>query len=228
MAKRKAKKKSPSSSSRPPPSCPARPITSGPSPPTKKQARHSSLPPQSRSLDLVLPSMKLADPNWLPKLCSVPFSPDLVASGSAPPELVAAGSATISQELFASGAAPSLVALGPIDVDQAPPIASLQPPSTQPQTSESSPSFSMLFAPVEMGSPGDSENDGSSAYNSDSSSHYGSPGLDNLELNAHLALGKDSSTSNDKSVEAVGNVSGGADLTALGSVATGSVVGCNL
>ncbi|KAJ6370149.1 hypothetical protein OIU76_028426 [Salix suchowensis] len=45
---------------------------------------------------------------------------------------------------------------------------------------------------------------------------------------ADLALGKDNSTSNDKSVEAVGNVSGGADLTALGSVATGSVVGLGL
>ncbi|KAJ6365129.1 hypothetical protein OIU76_029992 [Salix suchowensis] len=40
-----------------------------------------------------------------------------------------------------------------------------------------------------------------------------------------LALGKDSSTSNGISVEAVCNVSGGTDLTALGSVAAGSAMG---
>ncbi|KAJ6693768.1 hypothetical protein OIU85_004538 [Salix viminalis] len=310
MGKQKAKKKSPSSSSRPPPSCPARPLASGPSSPNKKQARHSSLPPQSRSLDLVLPPMKLTGPN----LCS-------------PPDLAAAGSAPISQELVASGAAPSLVSSGPISVDQAPPIASPQPSSPKLQASKSSPSFCMLFAPVEVHSPGDSDIDDSFAYNSDSSSHYGSLALANSELNARqpssassapvdaegplevpaaspsastafvlptsssakkvvlssegtelvhnsvalappltdeglqdpmvceaatgvydwqpvpkkqtsnrqpkigsvptdLALGNDSSTSNGKSVEAVGKVSGGTDLTALGSVAAGSTMAC--
>uniref|UniRef100_A0A6N2ME06 Protein RER1 n=1 Tax=Salix viminalis TaxID=40686 RepID=A0A6N2ME06_SALVM len=42
---------------------------------------------------------------------------------------------------------------------------------------------------------------------------------------ADLVLGKDSSASNGKSAEAVGNVSGGTDLTALGSVAAGSAMG---
>ncbi|KAJ6365128.1 hypothetical protein OIU76_029991 [Salix suchowensis] len=42
----------------------------------------------------------------------------------------------------------------------------------------------MLFASVKVHSPGDSDNDDSSAYNSDSSSHYGSPALANSELNA--------------------------------------------
>ncbi|KAJ6423539.1 hypothetical protein OIU84_024495 [Salix udensis] len=42
---------------------------------------------------------------------------------------------------------------------------------------------------------------------------------------ADLALGKDSSTSKGKSIEAVGNVSGATDLTALGSVAAGSAMG---
>ncbi|KAJ6707887.1 hypothetical protein OIU85_028185 [Salix viminalis] len=111
--------------------------------------------------------MKLTGPNQ----CS---SPDLATAGSAP----------ISQELVASGASPSLVASGLIGVDQAPPIALPQPPSPKLQASESSPSFSSLFAPVKVHSPGDSDNDDSSAYNSDSSSHYGSPALANSELNA--------------------------------------------
>ncbi|KAJ6683716.1 hypothetical protein OIU85_007412 [Salix viminalis] len=62
MAKRKAKKKSPSSSSRPPSSRPSSPLDKvilGLPSPTKKHARHSSLPPPPRSLALVLPPKKL-------------------------------------------------------------------------------------------------------------------------------------------------------------------------
>ncbi|KAJ6365125.1 hypothetical protein OIU76_029988 [Salix suchowensis] len=170
MAKRKAKKKSPSSSSRPPPSCPVRPPASGPSSPTKKQARHSSLPPQSRLLDFVLPSLKLTGPNWLPELCSAPISSELVASISAS-TLVAAGSATISQELVVSGATSSLVASGPLGVLQA---------------SESSPSFSSLFAPVDLSIAADFEDEDSSSCNYDSSSHYGS--ID-LAISGHPSSG---------------------------------------
>ncbi|KAJ6770275.1 hypothetical protein OIU79_021011 [Salix purpurea] len=283
MAKRKAKKKSPSSSSRPP-----------------------------------LLHVQLIKLLWAPT--------------NAPPQIWVAASSLSFPRTGCFGAVPSLVASGPIGVDQAPPIAPLQPPSPKLQTSKSSPSFSMLFAPVGMDSPGDSENDDSSTYNSDSSSHYGSPALANLELNARhpspassapadaegplevpaaspsvgvnkspasaasvlptsssakkvvlsskgtesvhnsvalapltdeglqdpmvceaatgvydwqpvskkhtsnrqpkigsvsaaLALGKDSSTSKGKSVEVVGNVSGGIDLTALGSDAAGSAMG---
>ncbi|KAJ6691260.1 hypothetical protein OIU74_015869 [Salix koriyanagi] len=265
MAKRKAKKKSPSTSSRPPPSCPVRPPASGPSSPTKKQARHSSLPPQS--------------------------SPSLTAV-SAAPSLAVVGSGPLSPDFVALGAASSLAAVGsaPIGVDQAPPIAPLQQPSPLLQVSENSPTFSMMFAPVEVPSPMDSEN----SYYSDSSSHYGvsksqasatvlpsssqaekvvlssegsesvhnsvplAPPLTNEGLQdpmvceaaagvydwqpaprkhtsnrqpkigsvpAALGLGKDSSVSNGKSVEAVGNVSGGTGLTVLGSVAAGSIMG---
>ncbi|KAJ6355714.1 hypothetical protein OIU77_006153 [Salix suchowensis] len=88
MAKRKAKKKSPLSS-RPPPS---HPNGSGPSPPTKKHARHSSSPPLSRVVDLAT----LAGPNWL--------ASDL---GPSDTSLAAADSAAGSLALHASGATPS-------------------------------------------------------------------------------------------------------------------------
>ncbi|KAJ6371558.1 hypothetical protein OIU77_001963 [Salix suchowensis] len=45
---------------------------------------------------------------------------------------------------------------------------------------------------------------------------------------AALGLGKDNSVSNGKSIEAVGNVSGGTGLTVLGSVAAGSIIGYGL
>ncbi|KAJ6739064.1 hypothetical protein OIU74_003928 [Salix koriyanagi] len=167
MAKQKAKKKSPSSSSRPLFHVQFVPLLRVLHPPPKNKPVTLPYPSQSRSLDFVLPPMKLTGPNQ----CS-------------PPDLAAADSAIISQDLVALGAAPSLVAMGPIVVDQAPQIAPPQPPSPKLQASESSPSFSMLFASVEVHSPGDSDNDDSSAYNSDSSSHYGSPALANSELNA--------------------------------------------
>ncbi|KAJ6292939.1 hypothetical protein OIU78_025009, partial [Salix suchowensis] len=59
--------------------------------------------------------------------------------------------------------------------------------SPQLLASEGSPTFSELFAPVAMDSPRDSDYDGSSAYNLDSSSHYGSPVLANLELKARIS-----------------------------------------
>ncbi|KAJ6676074.1 hypothetical protein OIU74_005793 [Salix koriyanagi] len=175
MAKRKAKKKSPLSSS-PPPSCPTSQVASGPSSPTKKLARHSSLPTQAREVDIAL---HLTGPNWMPEMCSVPSAPGLAASGpipAAPPGLAAVGS---SQVLAASDECSSLAVLGSQDVAQDLPSASPHPSSTQQLISENSPSFSELFAPI-----GESETDGSSAYNSDSSSHYGSPVLANSEFQA--------------------------------------------
>ncbi|KAJ6368548.1 hypothetical protein OIU78_001020 [Salix suchowensis] len=147
MAKRKAKKKSPLSS-RPPPS---RPLGSGPSPPTKKHARHSSSPPLSRVVDLAT----LAGPNWL--------ASDLGPSGA---PLAAADSAVVSHALPASGAAPS------------------QQLRARPQAIEFSPSLAELYAPVSMDSPRDSDYEGSSSSNSDSSSHYGSSTLASLERKA--------------------------------------------
>ncbi|KAJ6370155.1 hypothetical protein OIU76_028432 [Salix suchowensis] len=182
MAKRKAKKKSPPSSSRPPPSCPTRQVASGPSSPTRKLARHFSLPTLSRVVDLAIP-MQLSGPNWLPELCSVSSAPVLVASGpilaasgAVPPGLAAAGSSQVSD------ATPSLAALGNHGVDQTPSSTPPQPPCPKLLISENSPSFSELFAPIVLDSPGDSETDGSSAYNSDSNSHYGSPVLVSSEL----------------------------------------------
>ena len=196
MAKRKAKKKSSPSSSRPSPPSSVHPLVSGPSSPTKKQARHSSLPPQSHLLDLVLPSMKLTGPNWLPELCSVPISPVLVAEGAAP-SLTAAG---VGLSLAAVGASPSLAAKDSahslpvgcaapplvvagsttIGVDQSPPFVPSQQSSPQSQGFSDSPTFSSLFCPVEVPSPLDSEN----SYCSDSSSLCGSPALVNSEINA--------------------------------------------
>ncbi|KAJ6683714.1 hypothetical protein OIU85_007410 [Salix viminalis] len=80
MAKRKANKKSPSSSSRPPPSRPALPLDEvilGLPSPTKKHARHSSLHPPPHSLALVLTPKKLKGPIQV-------FSPELGATGTAP------------------------------------------------------------------------------------------------------------------------------------------------
>ncbi|KAJ6377610.1 hypothetical protein OIU76_026564 [Salix suchowensis] len=173
MAKRKAKKKSPPSS-RPPPACPS---VSGPSSPTKKLARLSSLPTQASE---VVIAQQLSGPNWLPELSSVLSAPGLAASGpflAAPPGLAAAA----SPQLAASGVRPSLPALGLQGVVQDPPSASPHPPGPQMPISEHSPTLSELFAPIDIDIPGDSDSDGSSAYHSDSSSHYGSPVLANLE-----------------------------------------------
>ncbi|KAJ6751934.1 hypothetical protein OIU85_002359 [Salix viminalis] len=130
MAKRKAKKKSPSSSR--PPSCMSRP-----------SPYLGSFIPHQKTSSSLFPSPP------------IPFPPLWLLRSSAP-----------------------------IGVDQAPPIAPPQPPSPKLQVSESSPPFSLLFAPVEVPSPVDSENDDSSSYNLDSSSHYGSLALANSELNA--------------------------------------------
>ncbi|KAJ6731287.1 hypothetical protein OIU79_002593 [Salix purpurea] len=78
--------------------------------------------------------------------------------------LLELGSGPVSPELAAAGTVPSLAAA---DSDPSPSqLLSLQ---------LHSPSFSEMFGPVNMNSPRDSEYEGSSAYNSDSSSHYGSP-----------------------------------------------------
>ncbi|KAJ6290111.1 hypothetical protein OIU78_025933 [Salix suchowensis] len=84
--------------------------------------------------------------------------------------------------LSLSDATPSLAALGNHGVDQTPSSTPPQPPCPKLLISENSPSFSELFAPIVLDSPGDSETDGSSAYNSDSNSHYGSPVLVSSEL----------------------------------------------
>ncbi|KAJ6368658.1 hypothetical protein OIU78_001102 [Salix suchowensis] len=135
--------------------------------------------------------------------------------------------------------------MGPIVVDQAPQIAPPQPLSPKLQASESSPSFSMLFASVEVHSPGDSDNDDSFAYNSDSSSHYGSPALANSELNArtesvHISVAlapplTDEGLQDPMIYEAVTGVydwqpvpKKHTNLTALGSVAASSAMGIGL
>ncbi|KAJ6355718.1 hypothetical protein OIU77_006157 [Salix suchowensis] len=157
MAKRKAKKKSPSSSSRPSPSFATCPMASGPSSPTKKHARHRSLPPLSRVVDLAT----LEGANWMLDLDSDPLPSGLDSSGAA---LTAAGSVTSYLALVASGATPS------------------QQLSPQLQAIEFSPTLSEMLAPVNMDSPRDSDYDGSPSSNSDSSSHYGSSVLAMSEL----------------------------------------------
>ncbi|KAJ6353314.1 hypothetical protein OIU76_002350 [Salix suchowensis] len=107
----------------PPPSSPSCPRIWCSPPLTKKPARHSSLPPLSRVVDLAT----LAGPNWLN------------FSGTGSPKLPAP---------------------------------------------ENSPTWSEILRPVDVPSPRISENDGSSPYYSDSSSHYGSPILAPSELAA--------------------------------------------
>ncbi|KAJ6355717.1 hypothetical protein OIU77_006156 [Salix suchowensis] len=150
MAKRKAKKKSPSSSSRPSPTCQVLSPPSGPSSPTKKFARNSGLPLLSSSLDLVPPSMKLLGPNWLPEMGSVPLSAVLAVAGAIP-------------SLAAADAVPSPTAV----------VSGSRQLSPQINASESSLTLSALLAPIDMDSLLDSER----SYYSDSSSHYGSPVL---------------------------------------------------
>ncbi|KAJ6377603.1 hypothetical protein OIU76_026557 [Salix suchowensis] len=86
--------------------------------------------------------------------------------------------------LDSSGAGSSLDASGAIGVDQSPPIAPLQPPSPKLPALENSPTWSKILRPVVVPSPSISENDGSSPYYSDSSSHYGSPVLASSERKA--------------------------------------------
>lgn len=79
--------------------------------------------------------------------------------------------------LDSSGAGPSLDGSGAIGGGQSPPTAPPQPPGAKHPGPEISPTWSEIFRPVGVSSPGSSENDGSSPYYSDSSSHYGSPVL---------------------------------------------------
>ncbi|KAJ6670100.1 hypothetical protein OIU79_003664, partial [Salix purpurea] len=88
-----------------------------------------------------------------------------MGKSSGPLDLVAAGLAPFSA---AAGAGPSKL------------------PSPQLHASEGSPSWSELMAPIKLSSPRSSDFDSSSAYYSDSSSHYGSPGSASLGCKARL------------------------------------------
>ncbi|KAJ6295727.1 hypothetical protein OIU78_023707 [Salix suchowensis] len=132
-------------------------------------------------LSRVVDLATLAGPNWL--------ASDL---GPSDTSLAAADSAAGSLALHASGATPS------------------QQPRPRPQAIEFSPTLAELYAPVSMDSPRDSEYEGSSSSNSDSSSHYGSSALASLECKARPSSPVSSSPEADVVPPEDGSISEGA------------------